>query len=275
DHLMDSRNIISCSSADHVTTLGRIRLTSTPRDATLRTVFDPALAAAAHGHITQVDTFTDLFRAHYESHTTVAETFTEFTVGLGVAEGCDGEIIAFDNTVWQVRADGYPVIAEPTLGLPFAVVAQGGLALDTPVPSGSAMDDVSALITEILTEGGSPAHDLVAAVRIDGVFTDVVLRSEHKQAEPYPPLAEVLSEEVRFEFDSWEGTLVGFRFPNDDNGITIPGLHLHGVSTGRDSGGHCHQFTVAHATLTVWLDDVEVTLPHEGLADAVREHFSP
>lgn len=238
-------------------------------------MFDPALAAAAHGHITQIDTFTDLYRAHYESHTTVTETFTDFTVGLGVAEGCDGEIVAFDNTVWRVPADGYPVVANPDLGMPFAVVAQGGMPLEEPVPSGLAMSDVNALITEVLSEAdqSAPAEHLVAALRIDGVFTSVVLRSEHKQQEPYPPLAEVLSHEVKFEFDSWEGTLVGFRFPNEDNGITIPGLHLHGISAQRDSGGHCHKFVVAHARLTIWLDDVEVTLPHEGLAAAVKERF--
>ena len=239
-------------------------------------MFDPALAAAAHGHITQVDTFTDLYRAHYEAHTTVAETFTDFTVGLGVAEGCDGEIVACDNTVWRVPADGYPVVADPHLGLPFAVVAQGGLPLEEPIPSGLTMADVNALITEVLTEAdrSAPAEHLIAAVRIDGVFTDVVLRSEHKQEPPYPPLADVLSNEVRFEFDSWEGTFVGFRFPNEEDGIIIPGLHVHAISANRDSGGHCHEFVVAHARLTIWLDDVEVTLPHEGISAAARERLA-
>lgn len=235
-------------------------------------MFDPALAAAAHGHITQVDTFTDLYRAHYEAHTTVAETFRNVTLGLGVAEACDGEIVAFDGKVWRVPADGFPVPAEPNLGLPFAVVAQGGMPIDTPVPPGCTMDDVTTLITDVVTAGDltQPTEHLVAAVRLDGVFTDVVLRSEHRQEPPYPPLPDVLSHEVRFEFPTWEGTLVGFRFPDAQDGVVIPGLHLHGISADQRSGGHCHTFTVAHATLTVWLDDVAVTLPHEGLAEQVR-----
>lgn len=235
-------------------------------------MFDPALAAAAHGHITQIDTFTDLYRAHYESHTTVAETFRDFTVGLGIAEACDGEIVAFDGQVWRVPADGYPVIAEATLGLPFAVVAQGGLPIDTPVPPGCTMEDITTLVTDVITAGDltMPEEHLVAAVRLDGVFTDVTLRSEHRQEPPYPPLPDVLSHEVRFEFATWEGSLVGFRFPDVQDGVVVPGLHLHGISSDRGSGGHCHTFTVAHATLTVWLDDVAVTLPHEGLAEQVR-----
>lgn len=238
-------------------------------------MFDPALAAAAHGHITQIDTVTDLYRAHYESHTTVGETFTDFTVGLGVAEACDGEIVAFDATVWRVPADGYPVKAEATLGLPFAVVAQGGLPIDTPVPSGYSMADIATLITDVVTAGdlAHPDEHLVAALRLDGVFTDMVLRSEHRQEPPYPPLPDVLSHEVRFEFATWEGTLVGFRFPDVQDGIVIPGLHVHGISADRRSGGHCHSFSVAHAILTVWLDDVSVTLPHEGLAEQIRAHL--
>jgi acetolactate decarboxylase len=235
-------------------------------------MFDPALAAAAHGHISQVDTFTDLYRAHYEAHTTVAETFHDFTLGLGVAEACDGEIVAFDGRVWRVPADGYPVPAEPSLGLPFAVVAQGGMPIDTPVPPGSTMNDITTLVADVVTAGdlAQPTEHLVAAVRIDGVFTDVVLRSEHRQKPPYPPLPDVLSHEVRFEFPTWEGTLVGFRFPDAQDGVVNPGLHLHGLAVDRNSGGHCHTFSVAHAILTVWLDDVAVTLPHEGLAEQVR-----
>lgn len=235
-------------------------------------MFDAALAAAAHGHITQVDTFTDLYRAHYEAHTTVAETFREFNLGLGVAEACDGEIVAFDREVWRVPADGYPVRAEPSLGLPFAVVAQGGMPIETPLPPGSTMDDITALVADVVTAGdiAQPTEHLVAAVRLDGEFTDVVLRSEHRQKPPYPPLPDVLSNEVRFEFPAWEGTLVGFRFPDAQDGVVIPGLHLHGLSGDRKSGGHCHRFTAAHAILTVWLDDVSVTLPHEGLAEQVR-----
>jgi acetolactate decarboxylase len=235
-------------------------------------MFDPALAAAAHGHITQIDKFTDLYRAHYEAHTTVAETFQDFTVGLGVAEACDGEIVAFDGKVWRVPADGYPVVAEPSLGLPFAVVAQGGMPIDTPLPPGCTMEDITTLVADVVTAGdlAQPTEHLVAAVRIDGVFTDVVLRSEHRQEPPYPPLPDVLSHEVRFEFPTWEGTLVGFRFPNTEDGVVIPGLHLHGISSDQGSGGHCHTFTVAHAVLTVWLVVVSVTLPHEGLAEQVR-----
>lgn len=233
-------------------------------------MFDAGLASAAHGHITQVDTVTHLFRAHYEAHTTVAEAFIDFTVGLGVAEACDGEIVACDDTVWRVPADGVPTIAEPGLGLPFAVVAHVGRPVTRQLPPGANLEAVSALIDEVLC--GEIDLNLVAAARLDGVFAQVVLRSEHRQSPPYPPLPDVLSREVRFAFDTWEGTLVGFQFPDENDGVVIPGLHLHGISADRTSGGHCHEFIVVHGELTVWLDDVEIRVPHPTITSAVQAH---
>jgi acetolactate decarboxylase len=231
-------------------------------------MFDATLAAAAHGHITQIDTVTDLFRAHYEAHTTVAEAFADFTVGLGVAEACDGEIVACDHTVWRVPADGVPIIADPELGLPFAVVAHGGRPMVHALPAGADLDGIRDLISTVLANEPS----LVAAVRIDGTFTNVVLRSEHRQSPPYPPLPDVLSHEVQFAFDEWRGTFVGFQFPNEDNGVTIPGLHLHGISADRRSGGHCHTFTVTAGEVTIWLDDVEIRVPHPIVTSTLQAH---
>lgn len=233
-------------------------------------MFDATLAGAAHGHITQIETVTDLFRANYDAHTTVDEAFRNFTVGLGVAEACDGEIVACDNTVWRVPSDGVPIPADPQLGLPFVVVAHGGRPITQKLPSGTDMATLSERVSTVVP-AETDTH-LIAAVRIDGEFADVVLRSEHRQSPPYPPLPDVLSDEVRFAFETWHGTLVGFKFPDEVNGVTIPGLHLHGIAADRGSGGHCHEFTVVTADVTIWLDDVDVRVPHPIVTSALQAH---
>ena len=48
------------------------------------------------GHIKQVETVHDLFSGRYESVTTVGETFADAVLGIGVAEGVDGEINFFN-----------------------------------------------------------------------------------------------------------------------------------------------------------------------------------
>lgn len=235
-------------------------------------MFDARLVAAAHGHVHQVEVVTDLFRAQYESVTTVGEAFAGTVLGIGVAEACDGEIVGFDDVVWRVPADGVPVPAPADLGLPFVIVATGATGaapLSVPLDAGMTMREIADMVSSILAEAGIGDAHHVAAIRLDGRFTDVLLRSEHRQEPPYDALPEVLAHEVRFAFDHWAGTLVGFRFPDIDDGLIIPGLHLHGVSDDRRSGGHCHEMTTDTVTMSVWLDDYDVEIPHDALAAAL------
>ena len=220
-------------------------------------MLDNALRASVLGHVRQVETLTDLEAGHFAAVTTVERAFRGCTIGLGVAEAADGEIVALDDLVWRVPADGAPLIAPPELGLPFAVAASGGVASTVPLPAGTTM---STLVSAIDRVRGDAALGSVVAVRVDGTFTDVLLRSEPRQEPPYQLLSHVLEHEVRFAFAEWAGTLVGFRFPDASDGVAIPGLHLHALAADRASGGHCHRATVVAARLTAWIDDVEFTV---------------
>lgn len=220
-------------------------------------MLDARLLAAVRGHVVQVDTLRDLQDGHFDAVTTVGAALSGCTVGLGVAEAADGEIVAVDGEVWRVPADGVPRVAPAELGLPFAIAARGGRGVPLPVAAGSSMDDLGATIDELLGEVDSSVPAVIA-VRIDGTFTDVLLRSEPRQSKPYRLLSDVLDHEVRFAFDEWRGSLVGFRFIGMHEGDTVPGLHLHAISADRRSGGHCHRATVRAAEMTAWLDDVEL-----------------
>lgn len=251
-------------------------------------MFDAALASAVHcagdaspsslsamGHIRQTEVLSDMFAGHFDAVTTVGKAFAPVLqgkgqgqgqggsngLGLGVAEAADGEIVAFDGEVWRIPMDGRPVLADPILGMPFAVVAEGGEAVIQQLPAGLGFAEITAHIDALLSSLDKHHEHLVAAVRIDGLFGDVLLRSEPRQTPPYPTLETVLEHEASFAFSCWPGTLVGFRFPDVNDGIVIPGLHLHGISDDRASGGHCHHATTIAATLSVWVDDVEVRIP--------------
>ena len=163
-------------------------------------MFDAALVAAvtrapnidkvARGHIQQTEIVKDLSEGHYESAITVAEAFKDAVLGIGVAEAVDGEIVAFDGAVWRVPVDGIPVIAEPQQGLPFAVVATGGTSITEQVAAGTDFAGLTTLIDDVLKAAGQLHDHMVAAIRVDGTFT-----------------------EVQFAFGTWAGTMVGFRFP--------------------------------------------------------------
>ncbi len=215
------------------------------------------------GHIRQIETMHDLFAGRYDSVTTVEETFDGAVVGLGVAEAVNGEIVHVDGTTWHIPADGVPTIAPPDLGMPFAVAAYGGTPITREVPEGAGFAEITALVDEVLAAEPHHHEYVVAAVKLVGDFSHVLLRSEQGQTPPYQPLGApgAVTGEVRFEFAPWQGTLAGFRFPDVADDIVIPGLHLHGIARDHTSGGHCHEFTLTRGRLYVWVDDVEVEVP--------------
>jgi acetolactate decarboxylase len=222
-------------------------------------MLDPGLAAVvgqvAHGHVLQAEPVAELMSGAYDAITTVGEFFSGSVLGLGVAEACDGEVVSVAGQTWRIPADGYPILASADVGLAFAVRASGGDPIRVPINAPTDWSGLDECIGEFAEDAA------VVAVRIDGDFKDVLLRSEVRQKPPYRPLAEVLANEVRFPFAQWTGTMVGFRFPSADE--VVPGFHLHAVSHDHTSGGHCHDATVVAGELTVWLDDVHLGLEYQ------------
>jgi acetolactate decarboxylase len=86
-------------------------------------------------------------------------------------------------------------------------------------------------------QGLLPSPNIFYALRIDGRFANVKVRSVPKQ-ECYRPLVEVTAEQPVFEFSDIEGTLAGFYTPAFLASLSVPGLHLHFLSTDFQRGGH-------------------------------------
>jgi alpha-acetolactate decarboxylase len=236
-------------------------------------MLDPDLIRASHGHVHQLDVITDLIHGNYESITTVSEAFAHSHTGLGVADRLDGEIISIDGVTWRIPATGIPVIAGPDLGLPFAISAAGGTPLKQDLVAGMSESDIAIFIADLVKSTNDGRHS-IAAVRVEGVFENVLLRSEHRQKPPFRHLDEVLRDEVQFPFDSWSGTLAGFMFPrndvtSDESSEVIPGLHLHGISRDYTSGGHLHHATTIRVNIRIWLNDADVSIPHSRVSHAI------
>jgi acetolactate decarboxylase len=115
---------------------------------------------------------------------------------------------------------------------PFAVVCRfvpgPRTALDGPLPLADVQRALDALAPP----------STVLAVRVDGTFTHLRLRSVREQTPPYPPLPEVTAHQTEWDLDHATGTLLGFRFPDAVAGLEAPGYHLHFIADDRAHGGH-------------------------------------
>ena len=176
--------------------------------------------------------------------------------GLGTFDHLDGEMIMLDGEIFQIGADGrVQQVGEDAL-TPFACVTFFQ-------PQKEAFLDGDRDYKDFLgwLEGLLPSSNLFYALRIDGTFSYIRTRSVPKQ-ECYRPLVEVAAEQPTFEFENIEGTLAGFYTPDFMSSISVPGMHLHFLSTDQQHGGHLLECRPHQARVSVQvLDDMELGLP--------------
>jgi acetolactate decarboxylase len=181
----------------------------------------------------QVSTLQALMQGAYEGQVPCRELTRHGTLGIGTFDRLDGELILLDGQVFQARADG-AVVRNPATTTPFAnVVRFEPQAAVRPV---EAPVDLEGLLAVLEERTGS--KNLLYAVRIEGQFAEMKVRSVPRQERPYPPLAEAAKGQHVFELQNESGTVVGFRFPDYIRGVNMPGWHLHFISADRRRGGH-------------------------------------
>jgi acetolactate decarboxylase len=197
----------------------------------------------------------------------VAELLEHGDLGLGTLNGLDGELIVLDGHAWRANLDCELEPVSPQAQTPYAVVVpfSAGAKLEL----GGPLDEpgLEARLAEQLSEPDRPV-----AVRVDGRFTRVEVRSVPRQTPPYPPLSEAIAHQHIRELNDVAGSMVGFCFPDALDGIELLGWHLHFASHDRRAGGHVLACTVAEGVAYIdGVTELHVELPpavdvHRGVA---------
>ena len=181
----------------------------------------------------QAGTLDALLGGRYDGDVTLGELLAHANHGIGTIQHLAGELIVLDGECWVVGADGRVRPVPPETRTPFAVlcpfVPQASAHVDEPLELAGIDAALDAL---------APVAEPVVAVRVDGAFAELRLRSVHAQNPPYPPLVEVTRDQTEWTLARATGTLVGFRFPDAAAGLDVPGYHLHFLSDDRTHGGH-------------------------------------
>lgn len=93
--------------------------------------------------------------------------------------------------------------------------------------------------------------NLPYAVRIDGLFKRVTVRSVPRQNRPYPEFAEVVKDQAVFELHDVRGTVIGFALPQALGGLNVAGHHWHFLTADRSAGGHVLDLVADEVTIAV------------------------
>ena len=95
-----------------------------------------------------------------------------------------------------------------------------------------------------------------------------------KQQKPYPKMVEATQSDAVIHLDHVTGTMAGFRTPVYEQGISVPGCHVHFIDAGCTHGGHVLDFSLRSGTVELCVGtDLQLRLP---LTDAFsRAELAP
>jgi acetolactate decarboxylase len=209
--------------------------------------------------VTQVSTYPALQHGLYDGDVTYSALAQSGDFGIGTFDGMDGEMIALDGHFYQARFDGTVLPAQGTLETPFATVtffdAEQRFEMTGPLAT---YDELKAYLAQVAPQANRPY-----AIRLDGTFSYLKIRSVPPQAEPYPPLTDVIAQQVTWERKDIRGTLVGYWFPQYLSALNAPGYHLHFISEDRQVAGHMLECNLASGSVAIdYLDRVSLEIPH-------------
>jgi len=196
--------------------------------------------------LVQISTIAAVLDRKYDGDATIGELLKAGDLGVGTLNGLDGELIIVDGEAWQAPAKGPVRRVGDEEQTPFAVVTR--FITDEIVEIDAPLNH-AALIE--LMEQHAPPESGCDAVRIDGSFPTLHLRTVDAQTKPYPPFEQIVANQTEWHYENLRGTLVGFRFPHAADSVEMAGHHLHFISDDRSKAGHVLECSAGPATLRV------------------------
>lgn len=201
-------------------------------------------------HLYQVSTIDALLEGEYNGTCTIAELVRAGDTGIGTFHRLDGELVMVDGCVYQALSTGEVVRAGSDQTTPFAAVNR--FRTDRSFELGP-VPNLSSLEEEL--DGMLATKERFTMVRVDGTFEHVKVRAPPAQDLPYPRLVDAIAGQQVFDLYQVTGTLVGTFSPESAKGTSVPGWHLHFISTDRRSGGHVLE-VVTNRPVNVKLDEL-------------------
>jgi len=218
-------------------------------------------ATAGHDdEVYQFSTISALLDGVYDGDVTVAQILRHGDFGLGTFNRLDGEMVVLDGVCYRLRADGTATPAAPTDLTPFAAVTRFHADTEIAIRNRTDRAGVIAAVDQQIASA-----NLIYAVKVTGRFAVLHTRTVMAQHQPYPPLTEATEGQAETRTTDAIGTLVGFRTPDFEQGISVAGYHLHFLDSDRTGGGHVLDFELEHGQIAIsGASELHLSLPTTG-----------
>ncbi len=196
--------------------------------------------------IYQSGTKQSFLERQYVGDLTYAELDKLGDFGLGTFNLLDGEMACTDNHFMRIPVSGVLNEAAPSDETFFAVVKFFNADQQSEVLTDISIEELKNYLDGMISDTSKPV-----AIKVSGTFNAALTRSIHKQSEPYKSLEEIVANQVTFDLQNVEGTIVGYWFPKYTDGVNFPGYHFHFLSKDLKHGGHLLDCEIKEVTAEV------------------------
>ncbi|KAK3367602.1 alpha-acetolactate decarboxylase [Podospora didyma] len=193
----------------------------------------------AHNEVFQYSIISALMDGVASHGTAISNILAHGDHGLGTFKNMFGEMIVLDGVVYQMKSDGTVELIESPADVitPFATVTRFQPTTHTKATIRGKQD-----LKDLLTGLFPSARNHFLAIRMDGVFKSINVRTAGGQQSPREGMTAVAGRQTVHTFGSVRGTIFGFRAPDYMMGINVAGDHMHFIDDGRKEGGHILAF---------------------------------
>ena len=208
----------------------------------------------------QVSLLQGLTFGDYYGSVSVKDLKLKGDIGLGTFDGLDGELIMLDGSVYKAKGDGTVELVDDSEMIPFCGITFLDEDETWSVENIETYDDLLGILNQKVEENGI---NRFYAARIAGRFSEMNVRSEYAQEEPYMPLAKVLeTDQTFFDYSDIDGTIVALYCPPYMSDLNASGWHLHFISDDKTKGGHVLGLQIEKADIALDItDSFEMKLP--------------
>ena len=205
----------------------------------------------------QTSLISSLMDGVYEDEMSIGELLSHGSFGIGTFNALDGEMIILDGQCFQLKGDGTTRPASMSQHTPYATVTNFVPSHRLEIARPLHRPDLSKLIDNLL-----PSANYMYALRISGQVDWVTTRTVVQQDKPYRPMVQATDGEQVVRAEEIDGVFVGFRTPVYQQGISVPGCHVHFIDDTRTRGGHVVDFQIGTGAVEVCVGtDLQLRLP--------------
>lgn len=222
--------------------------------------------AAEDDVLVQYSLISALAAGDYLDGAPLTQVLADGDFGIGTFDRLDGEMIVLDGQIYQALSTGEVRRADLKGSTPFAAVTTFSEDGRIEEMAAATLDEMDEQLDRKLPRRNSPY-----AIRIDGTFATLTIRSVPPQTPPFEPLVKVVKDQPTWQHTGLRGTLIGLRCPEWIGTLNVSGYHWHFLSDDRKIGGHVLACQFEHALLRFdECQGVLIRIPHSARFDSFQ-----